>query len=203
MENDAAIPESEGPAPDGQMPDGPLNEHHYQQLALASDLAKPIHRAARVASFNGWTTAIIAALSLPFAASGWVALLVAVGLFIVAFFELRGRKQLLKFNPQAASQLGWNQIGLLTLVLVYCCWMLFGGASDIDANPELSQMLGAAGREMYRTMVVAVYGTVIAVSLIVQGGNAAYYFTRRKCIDTYLKQTPQWVRDFQKATAGK
>jgi hypothetical protein len=80
--------------------------------------------------------------------------------------------------------------------------MMLGGAADIRATPELSQLLGADGLELYRSMVVGFYGTVIALSLVFQGGNAIYYFTRRKCVVAYLQQTPQWVRDFHRATAS-
>ncbi|KAA5542776.1 efflux RND transporter permease subunit [Roseiconus nitratireducens] len=195
---------SDGPlSPDGpQAPDGPLTPEHYDELARAKDRIKPIRRAAGVAAFNGWTIAIIAALSLPFAVLGWDGLLVSIGLFIVAYFEFRGRRQLLKFDPGGASLLGWNQVGFLSLIIVYCLWMLFGGTSDIENHPELSQFLGTAGKELYRSLVITLYGSVIVLSLVFQGGNAIYYFTRRKYVDAYLHETPQWVRDFQRATAA-
>ncbi|MCO8124683.1 hypothetical protein NHH03_23290 [Stieleria sp. TO1_6] len=189
------------PEPNIPAQDGPLSQHHYDDLALATERAKPIRRAARVATFNGWTMAIIAALSVPFAISGWVALLVAIGLTIVAIVEFRGRNRLLKFDPSAASLLGWNQIGLLTLIVVYCLWMLFGGATDIQAHPELAQLLGRDGLALYRTFVIGFYATVIALTVIFQGGNAFYYFTRRKYIVAYREQTPQWVQDFRDANS--
>ena len=192
METEPIVPEA----------GGPLTQHHYDELALANDRAKPIRRASRVAAFNGWTIAIIAFLSAPFAVFGLDGLLVTVGLFVVAYLEFRGRREMLKFNPSAASLLGWNQVGFLMLILGYCCWMIFGGATDIQSNPELSQLLGAAGLELYRSMVVAFYVTVIALSVVFQGGNAIYYFTRRKHIVAYLQQTPQWVRDFQRASGA-
>lgn len=181
-------------------PDGPLTEDHYRELALAKERARPIRRASRVASFNGWTIAVIAILSLPFAFFGLDGVLVTTGLFVVAFIEFLGRNRLLKLNPSAAHLLGWNQVGFLTMIVIYCLWMLFRGAEDIAANPELSELLGRDGLQLYRSIVVAFYGTVIALSVAFQGGNAIYYFTRRKHIVAYLEQTPQWVRDFQRAT---
>jgi hypothetical protein len=155
-----------------------------------------------VAAFNGWTIGAIAVLSLPFAFFGWDGLLVTIGLFIVAGLEFRGRSQLQKFVPSAASLLGWNQIGFLILIVVYCLWMVLVGAENIRANPQISQLLGADGLRLYRSIVVAFYGTVIALSVAFQGGNAIYYFSRRKHIVAYLQQTPQWVRDFQHATTN-
>jgi hypothetical protein len=51
----------------GLSSEGPLSTEHFQELSRADDRAKLIRKAARVAAFNGWTTAIIAALSAPFA----------------------------------------------------------------------------------------------------------------------------------------
>jgi hypothetical protein len=190
-------PESLAPAV--PTPGGPLEDHHYQEMERAAERARPVRRAARVAAFNGWTTAIFAVLSIPFAFSGLVALLIAVGLSVVAFMEFRGRRGLLKFDPKAATQLGWNQTGFMVLIVAYCGWMLLGGAPDISERPEVSQLLGAEGRALYKTIVIAVYGTVIALTVVFQGGNAIYYFTRRKHVEAYLQQTPQWVQDFRRS----
>ena len=46
----------------------------------------------RVAAFNGWTTALIAAASAPFSFTSPVALALTVGLAVIAFNEFRGRK---------------------------------------------------------------------------------------------------------------
>ncbi|TWU04242.1 hypothetical protein [Stieleria varia] len=183
-------------------PAAPLSEQHFQELAFATQRALPVRRAARVAAFNGWITAIIAALSLPFAVTGLIALLVAIGLGVVAFLEFRGRRQLLAFKPEGATLLGWNQAGFMTLIIAYCCWMLFSGATDLDAHPEYAQLLGAQGRELYRSLVVAFYSAVIVLTVIFQGGNSLYYFSRRKHVATYLEQTPKWVQDLQQANSG-
>jgi hypothetical protein len=180
-------------------PGGQLQDHQYQEIERATELARPVRRASRVAAFNGWTTAVFAALSAPFAISGLVALLIAVGLTVVAVMEFRGRRGLLKFDPNAATRLGWNQTGFMVLIVAYCVWMLLGGAPNISERPDIAQLLGAEGRALYKTIVVAVYGTVIALTVVFQGGNAIYYFTRRKYVEAYLQQTPQWVQDFRRS----
>lgn len=177
---------------------GPLNEDHYRELIAATNLVKPIRRASRVAGFNGWTVGFIAALSFPFAFFGFDGLAITVGLSTVALLEFWGRRKLLKLDPSAAAWLGWNQVGFLTLIIAYCLWMLLGETPNISANPELSQLLGANGQQLYETLNLVVYGGVIVLSVIFQGGNAIYYFTRRKYLVAYLQQTPQWVRDFFK-----
>ena len=47
---------------------------------------------------------------------------------------------------------------------------------------------------------MAFYGTVIALSVIVQGLTAAYYFTRRKHVEACLRDTPAWALDVERMT---
>src|SRR5262245_5723658 len=119
----------------------PLTAEHCRELALAAERAIPVRKAVRVASFNAWVTGIIAALSLPFAIFSLSGFLVAAGLCAVAYNEFRGRRRLLEFDPSAASLLAWNQVGFLTLIVVYCVWSMYSGltgggmfAKELAAN---------------------------------------------------------------------
>jgi hypothetical protein len=188
----------------------PFTIAHSQELARANDRAKTIRRAARVASFNGWVSALAAVCSAPFAFFSVIGFLATVVLAVVAWNEFRGRKRLLAFDPSGAAILGWNQIGLLAMVVVYCLWMLYasltGGdplAADLKANPEIGELLGSGhGFELlYRQFVVGFYGLVILLTVIFQGGNAYYYFSRHRHIERYCEETPAWVRDLQHATS--
>jgi hypothetical protein len=188
--------------------DGPLTTEHFQEVARADERAKVIRKAARVASFNGWTTAVIAALSAPFALFDLASFLVTVVLSVVAWNEFRGRNRLNKFDPSAATLLGWNQLGLLLMIILYCGWMIFTGIKETDSltaelqsNPELSGLLGSSDQVggLYELLVYAVYGSVIALSVIFQGLTALYYFTRRKHIEAYVRTTPEWIRNLQRA----
>ena len=188
--------------------DGPLTPEHHHELALAGGRAKRIRRAAGVAGFNGWVTGVLAALSAPFALFSIAGFLVTLGLSVIAYNEFRGRKRLLQFDPSAPGLLGWNQVGLLALIVVYCLWMLYVGltgvgtlAAKMEATPELADALGSLQFDyLYKGLVVAVYGTVIVLSAIFQGLNAFYYFTRRKRVEAYLQETPKWVLDLQRMT---
>ncbi len=187
----------------------PLTPQQRREIALAKERSKSIRRAAGLANFNGWVTAVIAALSAPFALFSIVSFLVTVGLAIVAYNEFRGRRRLLQYDPSAATLLGWNQIGLLSLITAYCLWMMFVGLGTLTAElqaqldavqqsqPDVANPLGPTdGLEtLVNYIVIAFYGTVIVLSVIFQGLNAIYYFTRRKCIDAYLQNTPEWARD--------
>jgi hypothetical protein len=183
-----------------------LAQEHRRELALANQRAKKIRKAAGVAAFNGWATGIFAALSAPFALFSIAGLFVTVGLSVVAYNEFQGRKRLLRFDPLSPALLGWNQVGLMALIVLYCLWMLFAGltgagpfAGEMQTNPELAGALGSLSQfdEFYKVLVVAVYGTVIVLSVIFQGLNALYYFTRRKHVEAYVQETSEWVLDLQ------
>ncbi len=188
---------------------GPLSREHHQELALANSRAKKVRRAAGVAAFNGWSIGIVAALSVPFALFSISGFLVTLGLAIIAANEFRGRRGLLRFDPAATALLGWNQIGLISLIVLYCVWMLFSNltgagpfASELQANPELASALGSMEEfdHLFKGIVIAVYGSVIVISVLFQGFNAYYYFTRREHVEAYLRATPDWVLELQRST---
>jgi hypothetical protein len=188
--------------------DNPLSVAHRRELTAARDRAKTIRKAARIAAFNGWTTAAAAALSAMFLVFDRSALAIAItlGLTTVAYNEFKGRKRLLNFEPSGATLLGWNQLALLAMVVVYCLWSLKGSlgdsgamATELKGYAELDSVLGSSGgfAELYKTMAYAVYGGAIVLSVVFQGGNAFYYFTRRRHVEDFVAETPQWVRDVQ------
>jgi hypothetical protein len=188
--------------------DNPLTATHRRELAIARDRAKTIRKAARVAAFNGWTTAAAAAFSAMFLVfdRSPLAIAITLGLTIITYNEFRGRKRLLNFDPSAATMLGWNQLGLLAMIIVYCLWSLMGSAGEADAvRSELKSYAdldaalgsGASFEGMVKTLSYAMYGGVILLSVIFQGGNALYYFTRRRHVEEFVAETPEWVRDVQ------
>jgi hypothetical protein len=188
---------------------GPLTLEHRQDFALARKRAKPIHRAAAVASFNAWATALVAMLSAPFAPFSISGLVTTVGLAFVAANEFRGRRRLLQFEPSAASILGWNQLILLAMIVGYCAWSIYAnlyGPNSLTAQLQAYSELDSAFSSLdgvdvlVRHVVVVIYAAVIAVSVLSQGLTALYYFTRRKHIEVYLAETPQWIRELQRST---
>jgi hypothetical protein len=191
--------------------EGPLGPQDHAALATANERAKKIRKAAGVAAFNGWVTAVFAVCSAPFAPFSIVGFLVTMGLTVVAYNEFRGRKRLLQFDPGAAKLLGWNQLGFLGLIIAYCSWMLFTGltgespiAAEMSRNLDLEGTFGLMGQfdYLYKAAVAAVYGSVIFLAVIFQGLNAIYYFTRRKLVASYLAETPEWVVDVQRTMAA-
>jgi hypothetical protein len=188
--------------------DNPLSITHRRELSAARDRAKTIRKAARVAGFNGWTTAAAAAFSAMFLLfdRSPAAIAITLGLSVVAYNEFRGRKRLLNFDPCAATMLGWNQLGLLAAIVIYCLWML--SASSSEAVGAMTSGMDSATRQqmrevlgdldgLYKSATLAMYGGAIVLSVLFQGGNALYYFTRRRHVEDFIAETPQWVRDVQ------
>ena len=77
-------------------------------------------------------------------------------------------------------------------------------AAEIAAKPELAEVLDSVEGldQIYKLIVLAVYGSVIVLSIVFQGWNAFYYFSRRKHVEKYVRETPDWVVDVQRATAA-
>jgi hypothetical protein len=187
----------------------PLTAAQRRELVLAHDRGKAVRKAAAVAMFNGWATAFVAALSAPFALFSTVGLIATIVLVVVAVIEFRGRRRLLQFDPKGTTLLGWNQLGLLAMIIAYCLWSLYTdlyGANSIRAElrsfSDLNSALGSVDgvETLVRQIAILFYGSIIALSLVFQGLTAIFYFTRREYVTAYLDETPEWVRELRRAT---
>ena len=193
----------------------PLTPEHYQALAEANLRAKKVLKAAGVAMFNACTFGFFAACGLLIvlfsAAMGEAdvsGLLVSSALGVLAWNEFHGRTLLRRFDLRAPAVLGWNQIALMAVIIAYCGWQIANallGPNEFDrqmkAYPEVMSAFGNIG-ELYRVASVAIYGTVILATVLFQGLNALYYFTRAKYLRAYLDETPPWVVEVQRSGAA-
>jgi len=182
-----------------------LASEQLQQLSQAQRAGKKIRRAASVATSDAWGIAIFAALTFIgglFSPSG---LILGLGMGIVATVEFNGAYRLRRLDQQAARMLGWNQLALAGLLILYASWCIYGTLTS-DNPWELLDSAGPEVREMLRPMAglmrqltVLVYGCLIAVAIGAQGGLAWYYFSRAKHIRAYLSQTPAWILQMQRS----
>lgn len=187
------------------MTDKPLSPEQLAQWAQANRSARKVLGAAKVATFNGWTIGVFAALCLPFAIFGdFTSLVIGLGLGAVAWNEFRGRTLIRQFNMRGPRTLGWNQLALLGLLIGYCLWQIRVGLAGTDpyqevlqSTPELGSMLGGI-EHLQKVLTLAVYGSIIALSLVFQGLNAVYYFSRARLMRAYLTQTPAWILEVQR-----
>ena len=168
-----------------------------------------IDRAIAVATFNGWSIGFFAALSALFLPLSFslLGLLITLGLAAVAYHEFKGRRLLRALDVSGPRLLGFNQIGLGAVIVVYCLWNLVAElagpgayAQTIGEHPELAEVLGST-EGLYRLIVVLVYGAVIVLTIPYQALMAWYYFSRGKHMESYISQTPDWVTDLERAAA--
>lgn len=159
-----------------------------------------------VAVFNGWTVGVFAATSLLLGIFSLTGLLMGVGLAVVSYNEFAGAKMLRRLDQCAARRLGFNQLGLCGLLVVYSLWSIY---STLAGPSQLDAALAAAGQaeallgsiERLQTVVtLAVYGGVIVGSIVFQGGMSWYYFTRARHIRAYVAETPGWIVDLERAS---
>ena len=68
--------------------------------------------------------------------------------------------------------------------------------------PELRQLgnLQETIGNLYVQITLALYGSVFLGSVLFQGGNALYYFSRERLVREYVNDTEPWVIDLQKST---
>ena len=186
---------------------GPLSMQHEHALAAANKRMRKVHNAAKVAAFNGWTAAVFAVLCFPFAVFVVTAMVMGMALAIVAWNEFRGRTMLRQFDRRGPNLLGWNQIGFMGLLIAYCAWQIYANLTGVDpvekhlaGYPELATMLGPID-QLHVILTLGVYGGVMIFSILYQGLNAWYYFSRAKYLVTYLDQTEPWIIDLQRLSA--
>jgi hypothetical protein len=176
---------------------GPLSPQHMQELAEAKVRAKKIRRAAGVAALSGWTMALFAGITLLGGLFGdWVAVALGAGLSVVAFNELRGAEMIKRFDPAGARRLGFNQIALGLLLVVYAAWSLWSAlrtpilaSAGSTGDPDMDATIG----RISNLVAYGLYGGLAVAGVVAPGLTALYYFTRGRLIRAMVEQTPAWV----------
>ncbi len=178
-----------------------LSREQLEAIAAARHRGRKISRAAGVAAFSGWTMAVFSFFSLLGGVFSLVSLALGAGLGIVAYVELKGSKRLRRFDDVAPYHLAFNQIALAGLIALYCGWgmwqAIFGPSpyeSYLAQGGQTAEMIKGID-DLNRAITSVFYGFLLLVSVIVQGGTAFYYFTRKRHLLAYLRETPDWVLD--------
>lgn len=195
----------------------PISGEQRDALHAAEVAARRFAFAPKLARWNGVSMWLGAALSAVLAPFDPPLLLSAAVLAICGWVELSGGRKLRAYDPNAALRLALNQIALMVLIVGYAVLKLTAAwsgeaalAAELARHPELASMMEYAGDDpnvaqaldsmdhLYRWGVVAVYSGLIAVALALQGGAAAYYWSRRKYVREFLANTPSWVLDWMR-----
>lgn len=184
----------------GSEPSSPLTEADYVTLRQAAAAYRPVRNAARVAHISAMTILAIAALSAlsTVFSPGLTNLVSTAGLAIIGYLEYAGAQKMKVGLPAAASHLGWNQVIFIALICIYCVGRMLDADDYLSAESrsQLSQVpeLAAQLSSLLPAVVKGTYALVMGVSIVAQGSLAAYYFSRRKHLESLQYCVPAWVR---------
>ena len=187
---------------------GPLSPQDLEQIELARKRGKCIRRAVSMAAFNGWTAGIFAAASLVCGLFSFVSFLLGTVLAVVAYNEFRGARDLRRFDERAPRRLALGQIGLCVALVLYGAWGLyttFTTPSEYQAvlagSAQAAELVGSI-ESLQTTVSLGVYGGLIVLSIIFQGGTAWYYFRRQRLVRAYIAETPAWILELERASSS-
>lgn len=187
------------------MPAGPITSDQRREIHAARRRARKVRRAATVAAISGWTLAVFAALTLLLGLFDAASLLLGAALAAVAWSELRGAAGMRRFEPRAPRRLAINQIVLAAAIIAYAGWKLV--AAVTGPNPYDEQLASAGGEvrrmlepiaELHTLIAVALYGSLIPLTVLFQGAMAWWHMSRAKHLRAYLDATPTWVIELQR-----
>jgi len=184
----------------------PLGPDHLIALAEGQKRSRKIRRAVSVANAHACLLGICGAVTLLFAIFGdYVALVLGIAFCFLAWNEIRGGKQLSRFDPQGAMRLAFNQLGFGTVIVLYAGWSLWSSAHAAPSaeSAEIQQLLaqlqlGNSIAELTRTISFAVYGLIAAFGILEPGLLALYYLSRGRMARQLLETTPPWVIEAMK-----
>jgi hypothetical protein len=182
-----------------------LTEANLRELAASKLALSRINRAVTVARFDGWTIALFAGLSLLCGFSSPVGVILSLALGGIAAVELYSAIALKKLDPESTRRLGINQLVLCGILILYFLWCIHETSTGqgiftqaIQSDPSIAQSLGS-DQSLINGISELFYELLIVVSLLAQGGMALYYFSRRKHVEAFLRETPAWIIDTLKA----
>lgn len=179
---------------------GPLSPEQQQELAEAKERARPLLGASRAATFNTWSLGIAAVLTLAFGISSSSALLLGAGLAVATWNEHRGRTLLKQLDPAGPRLLGHNQLGLMAVVVLYALWSIYKAKTHPDPDlAQMDQIMGGDTSGLVTSLTITVWLVVIGTTGLLQGFMARYYFKRGPMVEAYLRETPAWVIELQRA----
>jgi hypothetical protein len=186
---------------DSQSSPAALSTEQLRALADAHALFKPIGKAIKYAKFDGWTLAVFAILTCLCGISSPVALVIGATMGAIAWYELRQANRLLAGDVEAPKKLALNQLALASLLIVYALTNLTRGP-DASGVAEIKRQLGGldTGGMLEQVETLSdlieklVYGVLIAIAVLVQGGTALFYLSRKKYVQRYATDVPGWAR---------
>lgn len=162
-----------------------------------------LRRVLAIARGDGWSIVIVAGLGGIWATvqSGWIEAAAALLVVLAGAGELHGRRLLLNGAPRGLRWLIGAQLGLLVVVWIYAWWRwrffdpaAFWAELPAFVRATLDRQMLAAGLEpsldrpfLLQLMNVLTCALLAFLTLLYQGGLAAYYALKRRTITEALK----------------
>ncbi len=185
-----------------------ISPEQLEVIAAARRRGRKVRRAVTVSAISGWTLGFFAFISLLSGLFSLVSLLLGAALAAIAFVELKGSKKLRRFDLAAPKILGFNQIALGLVLVVYggygIAQALFGPSpyeAQLATGGPVAEMLEPIDN-LHRMGMVVFYALLICFGAIVQGCTSLYHFTRSRHLRAYLTETPEWAVDAVRLAVG-
>jgi hypothetical protein len=178
-------------------------------LADARKRSRKVRRAAAFAALSGWSMLFFAIVSALIAAFGDLTSgLTAAALGVIAVNELRGGRRLARFDESGARLLGFNQVALGILIILYSAWSIYSvlrkpgmqGMLSQETSSQLSGFVSGDDAPLARTLYTAVYTTVAFGGAFATGLTAWYYFSRATVVRRFKSETPPWAIEALRTT---
>jgi hypothetical protein len=176
-----------------------LTSEQRSQLELALELHRPVARAANIGRSNARGYVLFGALTLM--ASVLMGLDVpglAIGAVVtgVGVAQVSAAKRLRAADPAAPRAMARNELLLMAGIVAYALLKLtvLSEANDLSSEVGDTSALGVDFAELTRSINTTVYTSVIAVTLLYQGGLALYFLRRRPMLERYVAEAPEWAR---------
>jgi hypothetical protein len=182
----------------------PPTPMHLEQLAAARRRSTKIRRAIATATFSAWTTALFAGLTMLCSVTSPLGFALGAGMAVVSYVEFKGVGHLKRLDRAAPTWMAKNQIVFGVILFLYGAISLWQSLNaplppEVMSDPLVAQAYGRDLGELSKLIYTAVYGSVMLAAILGPGLTALYYRTRVRFIDEYLKETPQWILDLQRA----
>jgi len=126
---------------------------------------------------------------------------VVAGISFVGVMEYIGSGRMWRGERSAPGFLARNQLLFVLVIIAYCVYQMATFSPDaMYSSPETREMLAQAAGDLQQAIEAAlplfyyaVYGLVMLLSAVCQGGLALYYVTRRRYVDLFNRETPAWI----------
>ena len=219
-ERAAAMPErSSAPAPAASTqaldPNGfpltPMSDQDELWFIQAAHMHRPLARAAGFARSSGMLMVVSAVFSVLAGGlglaggdtvGGGITMGIGLVLFMLGMNERNGGVEIAALNLDAPKRLALNQVALLLLIAGGCFMGVqdagAAGALSIETTglpPDMANRVTAEMESLAPLLIYGVYGIMMGISIVVQGGMALYYMTRRKAVVAFHEELPPWVTD--------